>query len=425
MRRQAEQTNLSQLLSAKRSKSGPKLSLNVESPISDLQKIFNDENTDVTFVCRADPTDTVSAHKMVLSVACPYFHKMFQGDWKEKDQKELPIPGPRSGFRVEVFNAVISFLYGKNPVTFEEDCLVELYRASDYLELDSLKSAIGNGLSHWNLASAAVAVEMCMQDDHPDSCEEYIAKHIQDILKQHVDFTGLSFEIMLRISKSENVEVQEDVLHSFLCKWATAHKLSVENVKELFGNVRYSIIPVEILIKKVALCDYYHNSLFGRALNQFKSFCVFEASKHPLQYSLRHGQSYPDPLLFWQDGNSMVIAYNGNQDATLTVRNPACKSWYSCRITVSSTGNECKTHDIRPAETSTKYTDVVKSGIEGLQNSRLHIKLNRKKVTLFFDILNFPNASDQTSKTVWIQGSLPWFIKIPGTASCNTEICWM
>ena len=93
---------------------------------------------------------------------------MFQGDWKEKSQEKLPVPG---GFQWEVFEAAISFLYGED-VEIEEDRLPELYRAADYLKIDLIKRAIADELLRNDsfVSDPTVVFKLCVAGHKTPQC---------------------------------------------------------------------------------------------------------------------------------------------------------------------------------------------------------------------------------------------------------------
>ena len=154
----------------------------------------------------------LTAHKEVLSITSSFFFKMFQGDWKEKDQEKLPVPG---GFQWEVFETIISFLYGED-VEIEEDRLPELYRAADYLEIDLIKRAIADELLRNDsfVSDPTVVFKLCDMGGVPtdpvySAAITYIVRHIAIILEGNVDMSLLSLNTIADVAKSEEVSVPE------------------------------------------------------------------------------------------------------------------------------------------------------------------------------------------------------------------------
>ena len=340
---------------AKKAKNVPKLSIPSKKPVFGVQKIFNDENSDVTFVESNDSSSNnkLSAHRMVLSVTSPYFYKLFQGDWKEKDQDTIPVPG---GFQWDVFEAVISFLYGED-IEIEEDFILELYKAADYLELDILKIAINEGFTNWEFVNHGLVIDFCilarqLQVDRSSDVGSqvysgslnYIARHIKEIMDEGVNISHLPKAIILDISQSEMITEMELVLHSFLTYWAEAHvsNLGFQEIQEIFGNIRYGTIPLSSL-NDIACEVLYNTKLLGVAMSQHRVWNEGVLLENPLQYCSRYAQK-PFPVIFSpnQCHNFIIInedymyaTYSSRDKSTLNLKVHLDKdSWF--KITVNS-----------------------------------------------------------------------------------------
>ena len=246
---------------------------------------FSDIPSDVSFDDPVDAERSVSAHKVILSAASPFFYKMFQGDWKERDSKRLPIPGK---FHLEVFQAVISFLYGEQ-VEMEEDALLELYKAAHYLQMDNLKDAIAEGLKTWSLSSKGLVVGLCelvrshneaenrgMKDDTLyQACLHYLVKNIAH-LASIAAFEDLSYKTIEDILNSEDITTDEIDLLKFLMQWVERHvnvhnsssSLKIEEIRALFSKIRYGTIPYHLLVTEVTLIPFASGTQFGEVIKQ-------------------------------------------------------------------------------------------------------------------------------------------------------------
>ena len=405
---------------AKKAKNVPKLSIPSKEPVLGVQKIFNDENSDVTFVESNDSSskNKLSAHRMVLSVTSPFFYKMFQGDWKEKDQDTIPVPG---GFQWDVFEAVISFLYGKD-VRIEEGFLPELIRAADYLEVDSLKMAVDEGFTHWELENAAIAINVCCQGIDLIGGKEYIASHIQEILVQELDIGCLPMETIVFISQSEKIKVSEVTLHSFLTQWTNTHEQSLPftQVQDIFSNIRYGTIPEQEL-KNLAHNKYYHNWYFGLALKQCSSFDLSEVHMNPKQYCSRDLQlPFPGPAVFVQDSYKWII-YAGHVNANLNAE--LHSSITSLRVKVLSIADESQCQEIKMADYIDNQSQFGSYNIRvmeiGATNSfrTCSLTLNKTSIEIIFKAdKEWPKMSSSGPKTFPFEGPLPWLIAI---ANCK------
>ena len=262
----------------------PLLSLLILKGINNSSR-FSDIQSDVSFDDSIDAKRSVSAHKVILSAASPLFYKMFQGNWKEKGSKRLPIPG---GFRFEVFRTVISFLYGEQ-VEVEEDSLLELYKAAHYLQMDNLKDAITEGLKTWSLSSKSLIVRLCelvrsdnekekreMKDDTLyQACLHYLVKNIAH-LASTATFEDLSYKTIEDILNSEDITIDEIDLLEFLKQWVERHmnvhdsssSLKIEEIRALFSKIRYGTIPYHLLVTKVTSIPFTSGTQFGEVIKQ-------------------------------------------------------------------------------------------------------------------------------------------------------------
>nr|QZX63210.1 DNA excision repair protein ERCC-2 [Halisarca dujardinii] len=305
----------------KKPKSVSKVLLSLSNSFNGLDDNFNSENVDVIFV---DNSKEVPAHRMVLSLCSPYFFKMFQGsgDWQEKNQKNIPIPGK---FSFNIFKTVVDLLYGLE-VEVPEESLLELYRAADYLQLEKLKKEIVEGFVSWEVADYSIVFTLCSQENQSIApCVTFIASHLAEIVDVEFpavsfsDIGKLSFDTVLNIAKSEDVTESEETLHLFLSIWANQHSLSFGMVMELFSHIRYGTISKTVLTQRIACSPYYNTTLMGRALSHFAGFKKQHVYSHPLQYTLRERQAFPDVMAF----KSPVFAsflYQGIDQVSVTLK---------------------------------------------------------------------------------------------------------
>jgi hypothetical protein len=388
-----------------------------------------------------DSGQMLPAHKMVLSVSSPFFFEKLQGDWKEKDQDRLPVPG---GFQWSMFKIVINLLYGEQDlVEVEEDLLVETYRAADYLQLDKVKIAIDKGFATWNLENVAVALEMCMQVEIPHNSKEYVANHIKEILDQELDFTRLTKETILDISMSENVKVSEAVLHAFLTKWTEAHedRLSFEDVQKIFGNIRYGTIKEDDL-RTLACSKYYHNLHLGTALKQQDKSSTLDMSvvrAHPVQYCSRKFQApFPGPAVFrneLENKSCLCVVYSGHSDAILIGSKIQNARITDIIIKCSSIGSENQHIEIKVGEHARRNNQhvqsqprqrVVRSTESNLEFNEIEacrITLNANSVQVSFRSKKFeewPAIGASRVKTFEFNGPIPWLVEVTNIDSLCT-----
>ena len=91
--------------------------------VGSLQERYSEATADVFFV----GIERLPAHKAVLSVASSVFFKMFDGDWRESRERNIPAP---TEYRWEAFKAAIDLLYSLSPITAPYNVNVVLFLLS-------------------------------------------------------------------------------------------------------------------------------------------------------------------------------------------------------------------------------------------------------------------------------------------------------
>ena len=423
----------------KKAKVAPTLTLTSKPYGLELKKSFqiDDDNCDIVFIDAIDGSskNKLSAHRMVLSVRSPYFLSMFQGDWKEKDQEHMQVPG---GFQWEVFEAVISFMYGKD-VKIEEGFLPELLRAADYLELANLKMAVDEGFKHWKLEDDAIAVNVCLTCQEIDltGSKEYIASHIEQVMNEDIDIGCLPMETIVFISQSEKVKVSEDTLHAFLTKWTNAYaqeqSLSFAQVQDIFSNVRYGTIS-EGKLRLLARNKYYHNLYFGSALNQYPSLDLAAVHGNPKQYCSRESQlPFPGPAVYNESGSKYYksVIYAGHANANLNAKLESGILITSLRVEVLSITDKSQCLQIKIEDharcsplVSTRRVPIVHVVDEKEINSfcTCRITLNKTSIEITFEAdKQWPRISSSKLKAFPFEGPLPWRIGISNCKDIHTN----
>ena len=245
--------------------------LTLRSEGTPVDRNYSENNTDIVFRDKETGQEK-TAHKAALSQISPVFSTWFKKSEKskwfswlylvfgntsnqqERNKTEYPVPGD---IEWEIFSNVISFLYG-HQVEFEEDTLPDLFKAANYLQLDSLKVAIIESMTdQWELKDPSIVGAMCTavasQTDPrvisglPYTVSvRYFIRNIQMIVNNgHTDLSPIPYDVMMKIAQSEEIRAPEVQLYHFLKKWAksTQQKLTHEEVQKLFGHVRYGTIP--------------------------------------------------------------------------------------------------------------------------------------------------------------------------------------
>ena len=273
---------------------------------SDLRKCFQQSTSDVVF--KGENGNELHAHKIVLSVASPVFSEMFQGDWKEKDQEKLPVPG---GFQWEVFEAVIAFLYDDEIVKIKKDLLLDLYKLAHYLQLQKLILAIAEGLKVW---SSSLKVGLGIQEvgswvyalcESVRSRDEGEGKDPKDnalyqacltFFVKNIEFCSgaeLSYATMLDIVASEEITGKEIDLLKFIAKYIEGQDLRMSEVDMLYSNVRFGTIPHCTLSEEVPSVKYASGGNLGRAVAQHSKFDLDVVLENVVLFQSRKAQKPP------------------------------------------------------------------------------------------------------------------------------------
>ena len=148
-----------------------------------LRERYSEDTADVFFVDK-ETQERLPAHREVLKVNSDVFFKMFNGDWKEKVEKEIPAP---EEYNWESFKAAITLLYGEE-VEVEESSIPDIYRVAHLYDLRAVMSVLARALCRWESDLLDTVVELCVlaQDvpDRNDRVWKAAVRHIADYLEQ-------------------------------------------------------------------------------------------------------------------------------------------------------------------------------------------------------------------------------------------------
>ena len=288
--------------------------------VGNLQERYTEDTADVFFV-EKETKERRPAHREVLKVASPVFHKMFSGDWKEKDEKEIPAP---EDFSWESFKAAITLLYGEE-VEVEESVIPDLYRVAHYYDLRAVISAFAQTIQVWDHHQLSTVVELCTlagQVEAEQKQEEneviqaairYIAQHLEMIRGPSVDITGLSYQTMLMLVQCEHITAEEEDVLITLNQWMDANpEVSMGKAQELFSHIRYGTLPFLCLLQ----CRVGQSNL-DMAFDNHYRLSIDRLKDNLSQITPRKGQKevlqvYPMAAVLAQSMQEEVIKYFGS-----------------------------------------------------------------------------------------------------------------
>ena len=261
--------------------------------VGKLRERYTEDTADVFFV-EKETKERLPAHRELLKVASTVFYRMFSGDWKEKEEKEIPAP---EDFIWKSFKAAIALLYGEE-VEVVESVIPDLYRVAHYYDLRAVMSVFAHSIQVWDHRQLSTVVELCALAGEVEAEQEqkeneliqaavkYIAHHLDDIREMSVDIAGLSYQAMLMLVQCEHITVVEWHVLLILNQWMDAHQdISVEKAQEVYSHVRYGTLHYENLLD----CQVFQAN-YDAALMNHRQMQICSLNDNILQITPREGQ---------------------------------------------------------------------------------------------------------------------------------------
>jgi len=116
----------------------------------------------------------IRAHKVILAARCPYFRRMFEGNFKEKDQAAFTV---EDGTSTESFLAMLEFLYTGAETVVRSDTAVELLSLGDRFMVEDLKQLSESFLERTVAATYISLIGNCedeSDEDVLDACDSTV-----------------------------------------------------------------------------------------------------------------------------------------------------------------------------------------------------------------------------------------------------------
>ena len=225
--------------------------------IGSLRERYSEDTADVFFVDK-ETKERLPAHREVLKVASAVFFKLFSGDWKEKEENEIPAP---EEYKWESFKAAIALLYGEE-VEVEQDSIVDVYRVAHCYDLGEVLPIVAHEVSQWGDSLLDIALELCVvapeEKELVEAVVKLIAVNLEKIQKMLLKWSNLSYNAMLMLVQSNDIAAPEVTLLDLLNKWTEFQpEVPLKKVQDLYSHIRYGIIPYEMLLSCVT-----HKNLF-------------------------------------------------------------------------------------------------------------------------------------------------------------------
>ena len=220
--------------------------------VGNLQERYPEATADVAFVGK----ERLPAHRAVLSVASSVFFKMFDGDWRESRERNIPAP---TEYSWEAFKAAITLLYGVE-VEVDESSILDVYKVAHCYDLVYMKVVLAHAISQWDADMVDTVLELCALAGHLETEEDqrghevihvgltYIVKHLALIKGKPTGLNALSYEAMLKVVQSEDITIPELDLFLLLKQWIGGQlDITLRQAQQLYSHIRYGTIPYEFL----------------------------------------------------------------------------------------------------------------------------------------------------------------------------------
>ena len=220
--------------------------------VGNLRERYSETTADVNFV----GDERLPAHRAVLSVASAVFFKMFDGDWRESREKNIPAP---TEYSWEAFKAAIALLYGVE-VEVDESSILDVYKVAHCYDLRQVKVVLAHAISQWDADRVDTVVELCALAGHLEAMEDqeeheviqtaltYIVKHLALIKTKPAGLSALPYQTMLKLVRCEDISVPELDVFLMLNQWMDGQlDITLRQAQQLYSHIRYGIIPYEFL----------------------------------------------------------------------------------------------------------------------------------------------------------------------------------
>ena len=220
--------------------------------VGNLRERYSEATADVAFVGE----ERLPAHKAVLSVASSVFFKMFDGDWRESRERNIPAP---TEYSWEAFKAAITLLYGVE-AEVDASSVVDVYKVAHCYDLGYVKVVLAHAISQWGADMVDIVLELCAlaggleteedQREHEviHAGSSYIVKHLALVKAEPPGLNGLPYEAMLKVVQSEYITAPELDVFLLLNQWMKGHlDITLRQAQQLYSHIRYGMIPYEFL----------------------------------------------------------------------------------------------------------------------------------------------------------------------------------
>ncbi|XP_060872835.1 kelch-like protein 2 [Metopolophium dirhodum] len=255
-----------------------------------LQSLRNDEIfCDIKL--ETDDNKIITAHKVVLSAACPYFHAMFT-NFAERNHDLVEM----RHIDYTALLLLVNFIYSGQILITEEN-VQDILPAADLLQFQGVKEACCDFLQSQLCPTNCIGINY-LADLHSctkliTSSEVYIHQHFSEVVGCK-EFLSLSSEQVVKLISSDRLPVSsEEKVFESVIRWVK-YDLSSRNsiLPQLMEHVRLPLTSKDFILKYVLTEPLIKNCLkcyqyVFEALNTLKSK---ELVPQIIQNTPRHGE---------------------------------------------------------------------------------------------------------------------------------------
>ena len=256
------------------------------SAFSEMQQ-FREEGlfTDVTIKVN---NKMIEAHRNVLAASIPYFKSMLTSNMKEAKETEIVIKDEESGGVAEsAMESLIAFAY-TGSVEISTSTVQSLMMGASFLRVTSVLDACAkflktnmcgdNVLGIYKIAESLDATSLITASD------KYIKMNFKSVSESE-EFLDISFQQILDLIKSDELNVAEQFVFEAVMKWIKKDDVNRSvHIAELLAEVRLTMLSPEYLYDNVSSQEMIRsNSQCRDMLDEVRDYHSVPSRRHLLK----------------------------------------------------------------------------------------------------------------------------------------------
>jgi hypothetical protein len=226
--------------------------------VSSPTLVYRDQNL-FTDVKLKFGDESISAHKVLIGSAIPYFNNMFFSGMKEKDQEEITLKmGPEYGLEsTQAIKSIIDFVY-TDRITLHVDTVQDVLLTARVLDVAEIVAACADFMSTHISSDNALEVWCLGKQLH---CEKLTAEVKRVLLRLGVgtdpfwiseDSLEMDVELLIYLLGSDRLVTEsEDHVVTWVKRWLEHEKLAsnrTQHVSRILELIRFEYIEVSSLM---------------------------------------------------------------------------------------------------------------------------------------------------------------------------------